>query len=127
MLDTRTVGEAKKLVKLLRIEAAGIVSTEEKTKLTAWLRQQAEELDRLQLLGSRGKTDRINQTEARSLETLRQAKRTMQETEEVAHGITEGLASNREVVAKNLKRNKDVQADLSASEKLLNNLSRWWR
>ena len=117
----------KKLLKLLRMEAAGMQSSKEKTSLAAWVRERGEMVNRIELLGAQKVAGRVQATEERSLATLRQAKQTMMETEDVAHGITEQLASNREVMAKNIDRNKEVQADISSSEKLLNNLSRWWR
>jgi FtsZ-binding cell division protein ZapB len=72
-------------------------------------------------------TDRSIQTEKTSLDRLLAAKQQLIETEEVAVMTLTDLKKQGEQLKKTKDNLQTVDEELSVSQKILRNMSRWWR
>lgn len=118
--------EIKSKLKMLRVEAMGL-DPKAKQELMAWVAQKAQETEKIALLGKRNSAENAaHQDKSTSLRTLQEAKRTMANTEHIAQDTMEELAGQRQILERNMDRNQQVQRNLSAADKLVKGLSRWW-
>ncbi len=75
------------------------------------------------------KTSVINTGESRenSLQTLKDARDKLLETEEVGKDTLSHLASQEETIKSATRKIKDTNSNLDTSNKYLTKMSRWWR
>jgi len=73
---------------------------------------------------------RIQSTEekqAASLEVLKKARQQLAETEAIGTSTVENLAKQNEQIKKSKENVREINSNLSHSNKLLNKMSQWWR
>lgn len=131
--------ELKDNIAQLSIELGNVVDKERKRiwkdKVTGFERKLSE-LRRLNLLGDSAnakkspfddQTKEIQASLDKQSQMLMESRKVLQETEEVAINTMMDLAAQREKIQQATNSTKELNDDLTASNKILNRMNKWWR
>lgn len=121
----------------MKIEIHSISNAQQKAGVQAQMIHYKSIIDKLQKqLLTDGRSERaagtpaVNTAAARnaeSLDILKQARQQLAETQGVAEDTMEHLTKQREQILKTTENTKKVNADLGYSNKLLGNMTKWFR
>jgi hypothetical protein len=141
----RTLKEAEKVLKHMKIEITNITNPEKalvaKRKYRACEESLQEERRQILLGGGSQKQETMNETnkqelkhelkqaerEKINLERLKIAQQQLQESEEHAETTQTNLQLQRERILRSTTNVKTVNEELDQSNRLLTKMSRWWR
>jgi hypothetical protein len=129
-LYSNTIKEAKENLESLRLETykVGVTGTNKKNILTviSYYEKIIQKHEKHLLLYSNQNMSQ-EQMQDRSLELLLESRKKLIESEEVAADTLNTLHKQREQLINSQSKLRDINANLSLSNKLLRAINQWWR